>query len=172
MKEMTIKEMNMKETSDTVACIIYQDPQAARDAYTKLYYSDLPRPVKVSVHQGDISQDQFTIAQSRSRLGAIAGAFAVGIPAAVFLGFASSAGVLENLQTSTAIVAGLLGGGVLGVLTGALAGATVPPRLLSRARQAVCDGGVALVARFQSIEQARRARSFLASRPGAITSLA
>ncbi|MEM9457785.1 MAG: hypothetical protein AAGF11_26640 [Myxococcota bacterium] len=162
----------MKETPDTVACIIYQDPQSARDAYTKLYYSDLPHPTKVSVHQGEISQDQFTIAQSRSRLGALVGALVVGILTAAFLGFASSAGVLENLQTSTAIIAGLLGGGALGVLTGALAGATMPPRFLSRARQAVRDGGVALVARFQSIEQARRARRFLVSRPGAVTSLA
>lgn len=133
--------------------------------------SGLARPVKVSVHQGDISQDQFTVAQSHSRSGAIAGALMVGIPAAIFLAFASSAEALASLRTTTALAIGLLGGGLLGALTGMLVGATEPPWTLARARDAVRRGNVALIARFRSARQARRARSFLESRPGAITSL-
>ncbi len=164
-------ESMMDKNNKNVTCILYGEAQDARAAWGELRRSDLASPVKVSLHQGDIAQDQYTFAQTRSRGGAIIGALTVGLPSAIFLGFASSAEVLASLHTTTALLVGLFGGGLLGALTGMLVGSTEPPAVLARAQDAVRHGKVALVAYFAEPRQARLARRFLESRPGAITSL-
>lgn len=124
--------------------------------------------MQIGLHQGDIAQDQYSVEQSRSRFGLVAGALVIGIPTALFLGIAASAGVLFTLSVPVAVLGGFIGGSLLGGLAGMLVGATEPPAIMAGARDAVRHGEVALVASFPNREQARKARELLASSPGAI----